>query len=146
MVPTNLLSTGDGKLKLSISQDEINELLGMNFGAESKIENGKLEISAMMGMIKLTLEEPTVPAALNKPLDFNISTSLSVKMFLGKIKQELKNRKLDKAIQIDQSKFSINLNEFGENQFVNWLKSKTLRQLSFKDGEISIVFGRQSVN
>jgi len=131
-------------LKFWISQSEVNELLGVNFGAESKIENGKLEISAMMGMIKLTLEEPTVPVVLSKPLNFNISTSLTVKMFLGKIKQELKNRKLDKAIQIDQSKLSINLNEFGENQFVNWLKSKTLRQLSFKDGEISIVLGDNS--
>ncbi len=131
-------------MKFWISQSEVNELLGVNFGAESKIENGKLEISAMMGMIKLTLEEPTVPVVLSKPLNFNISTSLTVKMFLGKIKQELKNRKLDKAIQIDQSKLSINLNEFGENQFVNWLKSKTLRQLSFKDGEISIVLGDNS--
>jgi len=62
-------------------------------------------------------------------------------MFLGKIRQELKNRKLDKAIQIDQSKLSINLNELDENQFVKWLKSKTLRQLNFKDGGISIVLG-----
>ncbi len=124
-----------------ISQSEINELLKVNFGAEAKIENGDLKISAMMGMVKLSLKAPSVPAALNKPLIFDISMSLTVKMFLGKIRQELKNRKLDKAIQIDQSKLSINLNELDENQFVKWLKSKTLRQLNFKDGGISIVLG-----
>ncbi len=116
----------------------------MSFGAEAKIESGELEISAMAGMVKFTMKQPNVPISLDNPLNFDISTSLTVKMFLGKIKQELKNRGLDKAIQVDKSKLSIDLNEFGENQFANWLKSMTLHQLDFKDGMISIVLKNDS--
>lgn len=125
-------------MKFSISQKELNELLKAKFGAESKIHEGELVVSAMMGTVKFRVKVAKVPTPLNHPVDFDISMSLAVKMFLGRIQQELKERKLDKVISVTPTKLSVDLSSFNGNMFIDWLKVKTLKRLEFENGEISI--------
>ncbi len=125
-------------MKFSISQKELTELLKAKFGAESKIRKGELVISAMMGTVKFSVKAPKVPVSLKHPVDFDISMSLTVKMFLGRVQQELKERKLDKAISITPTKLSVDLRSLNGNMFIDWLKVKTLKRLDFENEEISI--------
>ncbi len=108
------------------------------FGAESKIRKRELVISAMMGTVRFSVKAPKVPAPLKHPVDFDISLSLAVKMFLGRIQQELRERKLDRVISVTPTKLSIDLRSLNGNIFADWLKGKTLKRLEFENGEISI--------
>ncbi|NIA10937.1 MAG: hypothetical protein GWP10_14720 [Nitrospiraceae bacterium] len=127
-------------MKFSISQKELTELLKakFRFKAESKIRKGELVISAMMGTVKFSAKALKVPVSLKHPVDFDISMSLAVKTFLGRVQRELKERKLDKAISITPTKLSVDLNPINGNAFIDWIKTKTLKRLEFENGEISI--------
>ena len=121
-----------------ISQRELNELLGEKFGATSKVENGKITISAMMGTVKFTLFSPKTPLQLSNEINLEISMSLTVRMFLGKIKEELKKRNLSDAISITPTSISIDVNKVENNSFVKWFKNKTLKEVKFEDGKIHL--------
>ncbi len=118
----------------------MNELLKAKFklGVESKIHKGELVVSAMVGTIKFTVKSPEVPASFEGPIYFDISMSLTVKMFLARIQRELEERKLDKVISVTPTKLSVDLSSLNGNMFVDWLKTKTLKRLEFEKGEISI--------
>ena len=121
-----------------ISQQELNELLEEKFGATSKVENGKITISAMMGTVKFTLFSPKTPLRLSNEIKLEISMSLTVRMFLGKIKEELKKRNLSDAISITPTSISIDVNKVENNTFVKWLKSKTLKKVNLEGGKIHL--------
>ncbi len=125
-------------MKLSIRQEEINELLKVKLGAKSEIHKGKLVISAMLGTVKFSVKAPKVPTPFNKPVDFDISMSLTVKMFLDRIQQELKKRELGNVINVTPTKLSVDLRTINGNMFIDWLKTKMLKRLEFENGEISI--------
>ncbi|WP_036226446.1 hypothetical protein [Mesoaciditoga lauensis] len=121
-----------------ISQQELNELLEEKFGATSKVENGKITISAMMGTVKFTLFSPRTPLRLSNEINLEISMSLTVRMFLGKIKEELKKRNLSDAISITPTSISIDVSKVENNTFVKWLKNKTLKEVILEDGKIHL--------
>ncbi len=120
-----------------MSQEEINELIGEKFGASVKVKDGKLDVSAMMGTVKFALFAPEVPLDFSKEVKFDVSMSLTVRMFLGRIRQELKKRKLDEAITITPDSLVLNIGKI-DNTFFRWLKNKSLKEIEFEDGMIHL--------
>jgi hypothetical protein len=121
-----------------ISQKEFDELVKTNFPAETKIEKGEIIISAMKGMVKFAVKEPETPAPLHGVVSFDIQMSMTVRMFLGKIRQELEKRGLSEAIRITPEYLSVEINRLKKTALLNWLVTKTLKELNFRDDGISI--------
>jgi hypothetical protein len=124
-------------LKFEISQQELNELLQDKFGATAEVKEGKLIVSAMMGTVKFTLFAPKTPLSFSKEVKLDISMSLTVRMFLGKIKEELKKRHLDDAISVTPKSLIINVGKI-DNYFANWLKNKELKEIQLEKGRASL--------
>ncbi|WP_456400690.1 hypothetical protein [Mesoaciditoga sp.] len=124
-------------MKFEISQEEINEFIGDKFGASVKVKDGKLDISAMMGTVKFTLFAPKVPLNFSEEVKFDVSMSLTVRMFLGRIRQEIEKRKLDEAITITPNSLVLNVGKI-DNTFFRWLKNKSLKEIEFEDGMIRL--------
>ncbi len=124
-------------MKFEISQEEINEFIGDKFGASVKVKDGKLDISAMMGTVKFTLFAPKVPLNFSEEVKFDVSMSLTVRIFLGRIRQEIEKRKLDEAITITPNSLVLNVGKI-DNTFFRWLKNKSLKEIEFEDGMIRL--------
>jgi len=120
-------------VKFEISQEEINELLKEKFQATIEINEGKLTISAMMGTVKFTLLAPKTPVEFAKEIEMKISMSLTVRIFLDRIKDELKKRNLNEAISITPNLLKIDITKMENNPVINWLKGKTLKKMKLEN-------------
>ncbi len=120
-------------MKFEISQEEINELLKEKFQATIEINEGKLTISAMMGTVKFTLLAPKTPVEFAKEIEMKISMSLTVRIFLDRIKDELKKRNLNEAISITPNLLKIDITKMENNPVINWLKGKTLKKMKLEN-------------
>ncbi len=125
-------------MKFLLSQREFDELVKANLPAETKVENGEIEVTAMKGMVKFSVKEPEVPTPLHGVISFDIRMSMTVRMFLGKIRQELEKRGLSGAIRITPEHLSIELNRLKKNALLSWMVTKTLKEVNFRDEGISI--------
>jgi len=120
-------------VKFEISQEEINEFLKEKFQVKVEINEGKLNISAMMGTVKFTLFAPKTPVEFAKEIEMKISMSLTVRMFLDRIKDELKKRNLNEAISITPNLLKIDITKMENKPVINWLKGKTLKEMKLEN-------------
>ncbi len=121
-----------------ISEIELDELMREKFGGNVKFEEGKITFIAAMGTVKFTLQAPKTPLELSKKFEIHVSMSLAVRMFLGKIKSELKKHGLHEAVKVSLDKIEVDLTKIEGNGLIEWLKGKVVKRFEITGEKLRV--------
>ncbi len=121
-----------------ISENELGELLKEKFGTDVIFEEEKITFSAAMGAVRVTVFVPKTPLNFSEKFEISISMSLTVRMFLGKVKSELKKRNLQDVFNVSSEKVKVDLSKMKGSALTNWLRKRTLKKLEIKDKKVTL--------
>ncbi len=121
-----------------ISKSELDEVVRKKYGGSVDFEEGKVTITAAMGTVKFTLYAPEVPLKFSEKFEIRVSMSLAVRLFLGKVREELKRRRLHEAVKVYPDRIEVDLTKMKGNELIEWMKERSLKKFEITDEKLHL--------